>query len=34
MGRPAERWKNFDESMKEEQRAVVLVTPERVYASL
>jgi PPOX class probable F420-dependent enzyme len=33
-GRPPERWDDFDASMREEQRTVVLVAPERVYGSL
>ena len=33
-GRPPERWDDFDRSMREEQRTVVLVAPERVYGSL
>ena len=33
-GRPPESWADFDSSMREEQRTVVLVTPERVYGSL
>lgn len=33
-GRPPERWDDFDAAMREEQRTVVLVTPERVYGSL
>ena len=33
-GRPPESWNDFDASMREEQRTVVLVTPERVYGSL
>ena len=33
-GRPSDRWDDFDASMREEQRTVVLVTPERVYGSL
>lgn len=34
MGRPPERWDDFDGSMQEEQRTVVLVSPQRVYGSL
>lgn len=33
-GRPSESWNDFDASMRNEQRTVVLVTPERVYGSL
>jgi len=33
-GRQPESWADFDGSMREEQRTVVLVTPERVYGSL
>ena len=33
-GRPPERWDDFDRSMREERRNVVLITPERVYGSL
>lgn len=33
-GRPPESWNDFDASMRQEQRTVVLVTPERVYGSL
>ena len=33
-GRPPEAWDDFDAAMREEQRSVVLVTPERVYGSL
>ena len=33
-GRSADRWDDFERSMREEQRTVVLVTPERVYGSL
>ena len=33
-GRQPESWNDFDASMREEQRTVVLVTPERVYGSL
>ena len=33
-GRPPESWSDFDAAMREEQRNVVLVTPERVYGSL
>ncbi len=34
MGRPAERWVDFDAAMQEEQRTGVLVSPQRVYGSL
>jgi PPOX class probable F420-dependent enzyme len=34
MGRPPEKWDDFESSMRSEQRSVVLVTPERVYGSL
>ena len=33
-GRPSESWDDFDAAMREEQRTIVLVTPERVYGSL
>ena len=33
-GRPSESWNDFDAAMREEQRTVVLVTPDRVYGSL
>ncbi|MEK9659349.1 MAG: TIGR03618 family F420-dependent PPOX class oxidoreductase [Chloroflexota bacterium] len=33
-GRPTERWEDFPATMREEQRTVVLVTPERIYGSL
>ena len=33
-GRPPERWDDFDRSMREERRNVVLITPEHVYGSL
>ena len=33
-GRPPDRWDDFDRSMREELRNVVLITPERVYGSL
>jgi len=33
-GRPPERWDDFDGAMQQEQRTVVLVTPQRVYGSL
>ena len=33
-GRQPESWADFDASMREEQRTVVFVTPERVYGSL
>ena len=34
MGRPPEGWDDFYGTMREEQRSVVLVSPERVYGSL
>ena len=33
-GRPPERWDDFDRSMREERRTVVLVAPERVYGNV
>jgi len=33
-GRPPERWDDFDRSMRDERRTVVLVSPHRVYGSL
>lgn len=33
-GRPPERWADFDGTMREERRTVVLVSPDRVYGSL
>jgi hypothetical protein len=33
-GRPPERWDDFGATMRDEQRTVVLVTPERIYGSL
>ena len=33
-GRDPERWDDFDRSMQDEDRTVVLVTPERVYGSI
>ena len=33
-GRPPESWADFGAAMRQEQRTVVLVTPERVYGSL
>lgn len=33
-GRPPESWDDFDASMEEEQRTVVLVSPQQVYGSL
>jgi PPOX class probable F420-dependent enzyme len=33
-GRPPETWDDFDSTMREEQRNVVLITPERVYGSI
>ena len=32
--RPPDSWKDFDGSMREERRTVILVTPERVYGSI
>ena len=34
VGRPPERWQDFDTAMEKEQRTVVLVSPQRVYGSL
>jgi hypothetical protein len=34
VGRPPERWQDFDSAMKKEHRTVVLVSPQRVYGSL
>jgi hypothetical protein len=34
VGRPPKPGTDFDKAMEEEQRTVVLVTPERIYASL
>jgi PPOX class probable F420-dependent enzyme len=33
-GRSPERWDDFGATMRDEQRTVVLVTPERIYGSL
>jgi PPOX class probable F420-dependent enzyme len=33
-GRPPEGWDDFGATMREEQRTVVLVSPERIYGSL
>jgi hypothetical protein len=34
LGRPPERWQDFDGTMEQEQRTVVLISPQRIYASL
>ena len=34
LGRPPERWQDFDGTMEKEQRTVVLISPQRIYASL
>jgi len=34
VGRPPERWEDFDRTMREEDRTVVLLSPERVYGRL
>ncbi len=34
IGRSPDRWDDFDRSMREEQRTVVLITPQSVYGSL
>jgi PPOX class probable F420-dependent enzyme len=34
IGRPRSNWDDFDKSMREERRAVVMVTPERIYGSI
>ena len=34
IGRPRSNWDDFDKAMREERRAVVMVTPERVYGSI
>lgn len=34
LGRSPDRWEDFEKSMREEQRTVVLITPQTVYGSL
>jgi PPOX class probable F420-dependent enzyme len=34
IGRPRSNWDDFDKSMREERRSVIMVTPERVYGSI
>jgi len=34
VGRSPDRWQDFDGTMEEEQRTVVLVSPQRVYGSM